>query len=116
MEKHLKVIGWLWIIWGVLSTLMIIGGLIIINANTGAREARLITIGAVTFLIPNVIANILAGYGLFQYKGWARIMAIILAIIVLLAFPIGTALGIYTLVVMSNKETVSFIKGNVTPT
>jgi hypothetical protein len=115
MNKHIKIIGWLWIIWGVLSTLVTIFGLIIIRNSTGASEARLITTGAVAFLIPNVIANILTGYGLFNLKGWARILAIILGIIVLLAFPIGTALGIYTLVVMSKQETVALIKGDVTP-
>jgi hypothetical protein len=42
---------------------------------------------------------------LLKFKSWARVLASILAILNLLAFPIGTALGIYTLWVMLTKET-----------
>ncbi len=45
-------------------------------------------------------AGILAGVGLLQRQGWARVLAIVVAIFALLSVPIGTALGVYTLWVL----------------
>jgi hypothetical protein len=41
-----------------------------------------------------------AGWGLLQHAEWGRIVAIIAAILALLKFPLGTALGIWTLVML----------------
>lgn len=41
-----------------------------------------------------------AGWGLLAQARWGRIVAIIAAILSLLKFPIGTAMGIWTLVVL----------------
>lgn len=43
---------------------------------------------------------IIAGWGLLQRAGWGRIVAIIAAILSLIKFPLGTALGIWTLVIL----------------
>jgi hypothetical protein len=40
---------------------------------------------------------VVAGYGLLNRRPWGRIVAIIAAVLALIKFPIGTALGIYTL-------------------
>ena len=40
------------------------------------------------------------GWGLIEYSGWGRIVAIVAAILILLKFPLGTALGIWTLVML----------------
>jgi hypothetical protein len=69
----------------------------------------------VCFFLPGIIAYAVAGFGLFKHKSWARILAIILAILNLILFPIGTALGIYTLVIMFNEETKALFRGEVTP-
>lgn len=42
-------------------------------------------------------ADIFTGYSLLQRKRWGRVMAIIMGILALLKFPVGTALGVYTL-------------------
>lgn len=111
-ETHEKVVGWLWIANGVVSILMFIIGLIIVNTNIpGAQDALLVTIGGLCFFIPGIIADFLIGYGMFNYKSWARILAIILAIINLPLFPIGTAAGVYTLVIMFNEEVKALFKG-----
>ena len=116
MNTHVKVVGWLWIFNGLLSILMAIIGLVIINLNVpDAGDSLLASAGAVCFFVPGVIAYILAGYGLLNYKSWARILAIILAILNLILFPIGTAIGIYTLIIMFNKESVALFRRGVTP-
>jgi len=114
MQTHVKAVGWLWIANGVLSILMALIGLTVINwpgLIPSARDSILASIGALCFFLPGVIAYVLAGYGLLKYKSWARILAIILAILNLILFPIGTALGIYTLVIMFNDEAEVLFKG-----
>lgn len=52
------------------------------------------------FLAGWAILSAVAGWGLLQHAGWGRILAIIVAILNILKFPFGTALGIFTLVVL----------------
>lgn len=117
MKTHVKVLGWLWIANGVLTVLMAIPGLIIANMNIpNAQDSILVTVGSLLCcFVPGVIVDVVAGYGLLNYKSWARILAIILAILNLCLFPIGTALGIYTLVIMFNQETEVLFKGESAP-
>ena len=44
---------------------------------------------------------LIAGYGLLNRAPWGRTVAIIAAIFALIKFPLGTALGIYTLWVLA---------------
>jgi ABC-type glycerol-3-phosphate transport system permease component len=44
---------------------------------------------------------VLAGYSLLNRKPWGRMLAIVLAVLALFKFPVGTALGIYTLWVLA---------------
>jgi hypothetical protein len=43
---------------------------------------------------------LMAGWGLMEHSQWGRIVAIVAAFLSLLKFPFGTALGIWTLVVL----------------
>ena len=118
MDTHVKVIGWLWIAIGVVSILMVVIGLIVINwpGNVPSpRDSLIATSGVLCFFLPGIIVEFVAGSYLLEFKAWARILAIILGIINLLFFPIGTALGIYTLVIMFNEETKALFRGEDTP-
>jgi len=44
------------------------------------------------------------GWSLLQRKPWARTLSIVMGILALLKFPLGTALGIYTLWVMAPSQ------------
>jgi hypothetical protein len=41
-----------------------------------------------------------AGWGLMEHARWGRLVAIVAAIFNILKFPFGTAIGIWTLVVL----------------
>ena len=45
-----------------------------------------------------------AGVGLLQYKSWARVFAIVVAVMLLFHFPIGTAVAVYAFWVLFSKE------------
>jgi hypothetical protein len=53
------------------------------------------------FALPGLIT----GWGLLKLRPWARIVGIVLAVISLIIFPIGTAVGIYGLWVLLTKDT-----------
>jgi hypothetical protein len=48
---------------------------------------------------------LITGYGLLNYRPWARVIGIILSAISLINIPIGTVVGAYGLWVLLNKET-----------
>jgi hypothetical protein len=64
-------------------------------------------IGAIIFLAVLVLSlpGLIIGIGLLQFRPWARIGGIVLSALDLFGFPFHTALGIYGLWVLLNRET-----------
>jgi len=120
MDTHVKVLGILHIALGflgalgALAVLVIFGGIagivgISASADPDARLAIPI-LGAVggviaVFILLVSVPGIIAGFGLINYRPWARILTIILSAINLISIPIGTALGIYGLWVLLSSQT-----------
>jgi hypothetical protein len=52
------------------------------------------------YLLVRAGLELVAGWGLLERAPWGRVVAIVAAILNLLKFPLGTALGIWTLVVL----------------
>jgi hypothetical protein len=114
INTQVKVVAWLWMANGLLSVCMAVSSLGFINLDvldTGIDDPLFFSFGSLCFFLPGVIANILAGWGLLNYKNWARILVIILAVLNLLLFPIGTTIGIYALIIMFIKETEVLFRG-----
>ena len=112
MDSHVKALGWLWVISGVLSigAALCSGASIAGGGFISEDQTAIVTTSVFAFLcggsiIVGAIFDFIAAYGLFNYRSWARILAIILGILNLFLFPIGTLLGVYTLWVMFNDET-----------
>lgn len=88
---------------------LVIGGFVFvllagIGAASGDAQATAVLSLIGTFVggLRAVLAlpGILAGYGLLARKNWGRILAIIVAILNLVNFPLGTILGLYALWVL----------------
>jgi hypothetical protein len=119
MEQHVKIISVLYILFGILGLVAAIAILLfgagavaaMFSADTTDEGRAVIGVigGCVTFIGVlfglMAIPSIIAGWGLSQRKSWARILTIILGIFALPNMPIGTALGIYSIVIMFNDET-----------
>ena len=68
MDTHVKVVCWLWIANGVVSILMVTFGLILANLNIpSAQDSILVTSGVLCCLVPGLIADFVAGFGLLKY-------------------------------------------------
>jgi len=52
------------------------------------------------FIVLRAGLALAAGWGLLEHAQWGRLVAIVAAIFSLLKFPLGTAIGIWTLVVL----------------
>jgi membrane protease YdiL (CAAX protease family) len=113
MEKHITILAVLYIVCsalGILAAMIVFvavagGGLI-----SGDPEAIAITAGVGTvialFLTIISVPGIIGGIGLLKRKEWARILVLILGFMQLLNIPIGTALGIYTIWALMNRDMV----------
>jgi hypothetical protein len=50
------------------------------------------------------VLHLALAWGLFERESWARMLGVIMGFLALLRFPLGTALGIYTLWVLLPEE------------
>ena len=101
-EKQVSIIGIVMMVLGCLliPLLLLVTWALSVSFLDGDSNIFLLI---VILFIP--VLMIVTGYYLRKYKKWARITAIILAIFTLTGFPIGTALGIWFLIVLFNEET-----------
>jgi hypothetical protein len=60
-----------------------------------------------TILVVRIALAVVAGWGLMERTQWGRIVAIVAAFLSLIRFPLGTALGIWTLVVLLGYRNTS---------
>ncbi len=119
MAGHVKVLGILHIVLGALSVIgglavmMIFGGIagIVGMADRGGEGAFIAipilgSIGGLIFLLLMLLGlpGIIAGWGLLNFRPWARILTIVLSAIDLLNVPFGTALGVYGLWVLLSAD------------
>lgn len=53
------------------------------------------------------VLHLVLAWGLFERESWARVLGLVIGFLALLRFPLGTALGIYTLWVLLPQESGS---------
>ena len=111
MEQHIRIISILYIVLGVLGLLAAVG-IVVLGAGAGLMsgdpDAAIAggTCGTVIGVTIAVLSlpSIIAGIGLKNRREWARILTIILSVLNLLNFPIGTAIGAYALWALLNDQ------------
>jgi len=59
--------------------------------------------------------GVITGIGLLMLAPWGRILGIIIGILWLPWFPIGTAIGVYALIILFNTEAVGLFAGGAPP-
>jgi tRNA A-37 threonylcarbamoyl transferase component Bud32 len=112
MEKHVTLVAVLGIVFGGLGIAIglmglaaISGGGLISGDIIAMRITRIVGPAVALFFFLTSVPEVIAGIGLLKRRSWARILAIVLAILDLIHIPIGTAIGIYALWVLLNDET-----------
>jgi hypothetical protein len=117
MDMHINILGWLLIgigiLTGILAFMILFAGQVIrhlpIPFPPEVRMAmpELISwvasiVGLATAALGAGIAG--AGVGLLQYRSWARVLAIIMAVLLVFHFPIGTIIAAYAFWVLFSRE------------
>lgn len=108
LQQHVTILGWLYLVGhavflaiGLFVFVLLTG----IGVASGEPEARnilsIIGVAVGLFLALLAIPGLAAGYGLLQHRPWARMLTIVVGILNLVNFPIGTAIGVYTLMVLT---------------
>jgi hypothetical protein len=116
VQRHLHWLSVLWTASGIVYLLAVLVGMTVFKFfffgrfghmqvwNSHADRIPFIhVILPAVFLLISVLgfAAIVIGYGLNQRRSWARTTAMVFGCLALLKFPLGTALGIYTLWVLA---------------
>jgi zinc transporter ZupT len=115
VQQHITVLGWLYIVCHALF--LIVGGFVFllltgIGFGSGDAEAvRILPIVGISIgllLVALPLPGLAAGYGLLTHKPWARILAIVVGVLSLLNFPLGTIIGIYTFLVLMQPAAADY--------
>jgi hypothetical protein len=115
LEQHVTILGWLHVVGNLFF--LIIGAFVFfllssIGAISGDAQAVAIlsVVGSFVAGILSILGlpGMVAGLGLLARKTWARYLAIVLGILNLLNFPIGTVVGAYTLWVLMQEKVADY--------
>lgn len=126
MEKHVQLVGILNIVY---RSLALIGAIILFFLAAGFATfidmlirwgsirpdevpgdlleivpAILVVVGILMFILSTV--GIIAAVGVLKKKEWGRVLMLVVSFFNLLRIPLGTILGIYSIWVLLNNETI----------
>jgi hypothetical protein len=104
LDKHRKALGILYVVF---SGLMAVAGLAVFSAfvlgalSSPEEDSRLVALGVggalAAFLLLLSLPGFIGGIGLLRRRPWSKALTLIVAVLSVPNFPIGTALGVYTL-------------------
>jgi zinc-ribbon domain len=110
IEKHTKSLAILWLVISIYGLArgfgIFFGGGIAMHFIPFPMRAFIWPIAGMigVLLLATSVLGFLAGWGLLNYRPWARTLTLVLGVISLIHIPFGTALGIYTLWVLLPAE------------
>lgn len=103
MNRHYRLLGSLYIGLGALVLVVFVPWVAFLGGSILLEDLLQVDLaGSAIFLLTVFIAgafavaNIAAGFALYTGRGWGRILAAVMAVFLLSAFPFGTALAVYT--------------------
>ncbi len=118
LETHVPIVGWLLIISNALF--LLIGGVIFLllgGIGVAVRDMEatgiMLIVGTVMAVLFTALAipGIAAGAGLLARRNWGRILAIVIAVLSLTNFPVGTLIGAYVLYVLLQESASEYFAG-----
>ena len=121
MNKHIDVISVLWIVSGALGILFAFfvfwffyGISFIPDIDWQASQIlRIVGTWGAGIIAFFSIPEIIGGIGLIKRKEWGRILALVVSFFNLVWFPLGTALGVYSIIILLNDESVQIFNPQV---
>ncbi len=111
LQVHIPILGWILVAThavGLVAAILVfflltgIGAAVGDSIAFGVLSVTGISVGV--FIAALSLPGVLAGYGLITQKSWGRVAALVVLVLGLLNFPIGTIIGVYGLWVLLQEE------------
>jgi len=118
MESHKKILGIIYVVSALLQVLFL--GLLgvflsailgFVKSEADPEAQRIIElVASILQYLPAILItfmslpSLIAGIGLLNHQRWAMVLALILGCFKLFSFPIGTAVGVYTIWVYAEDQ------------
>ena len=118
MKKHVTIVGAIHIGFGILGLVGAIGVFFLfafLKGVVGDEEIPALLFSFLSISIPVLIGfmstlGLVGGIGLLTFQSWARYLIIVVAALGCLNIPIGTLLGVYSLWVLLQDDTVKLFE------
>jgi len=121
MEKHITVLACVYLTLGAFGLIaagvfftLVVGGGLLGGLLSGELEPVLITsvVGPFVFLVLSLLSipAIVGAMGLLRRRHWARILVLVLGLLAIFKFPLGTTLAAYTLWVLLHGEVAALFE------
>ena len=118
MKKHVTAVAAIQIGF---STLWLIGAIVLYfvlmfaRSQVGSDEVATKVLTLLAIILPVFVGvislvGLIGGIGLLSYKQWGRIMTIIVSALGCFNIPIGTLIGVYSIWVLMQDETVKLFQ------
>ncbi len=117
MEKQIRLLGILYIIYNMISLMLALVvkltflgvGVFLEAVAEGFPPLPLGDLSRAGWLLGGALLlsslpGVIAGMGLLKFKPWSRILALIVAVFMLFGFPFGTALAVYAFFILLSRE------------
>ena len=115
LQIHIPVVGWLLILGHAVNVaigvfiFLLLGGIgIAVRDSTATPVLIIIALTAAFLLVIFALPGLAAGIGLLMHKNWGRILSIVIAILELFIFPIGTLIGLYAIFVLAQDSATEY--------
>ena len=104
MQKHVRILGWLHIVLGIIDLLIglaafgLLSGIGVLSGEFAAFGVMAVIGGFFgAFMLIMALPNFICGIGLLNnWGGWVIMLAVILGLFNLFKVPFGTAIALYT--------------------
>lgn len=115
MEKHIKILGIIFVICGVLGVLLSLAIMVFVGPFASSKIAEenpvfttfiigfIVEVAGFVAMLVSIIKGA-AGICLLKRYSWGWILALLASVLSLFSFPVGTAIGIYGIWVLFNDE------------
>ncbi len=106
-QLHISILGWLHIVVNAFFLVLAAFAFVLLPAvGTVIDDPQGVVIFSLlgtafgVLMLALGLPGVIAGYGLLRRKPWARFLALVLGVLGLVNFPVGTVVGVYTILVL----------------
>jgi hypothetical protein len=117
IESHIKTVAILHIVHSAIVALVgffvffLLAGIgVAVQDETAMLVLSIVGVVLGVFLLLVAIPGVIGAIGLLQFRPWGRVLTLVVSFFKLIDIPIGTALGVYSIVILFRDDVVAFVE------